>query len=228
MSTVARARELRRGERPCVCTTAIRCRIAVLLRSTLDQVRQSSLDAAKATGEYAKQQEQLEDVQKRAEKATSDLATATGRARVEALANAKALREEARQALFNAKAKAEAARQTARLRSIDAQEEVRKTRAVGGALTRDQFGGTGIAIEGPSQKAAQEAQNNLRAANKAVKDAQGILKGVPGSVELLNAKIISTQPVVSFDWSPDKEGLACMACLDQSLRVMIVTKLHLY
>ena len=47
-------------------------------------------------------------------------------------------------------------------------------------------------------------------------------------VELLNAKIISTQPVVSFDWSPDKEGLACMACLDQSLRVMIVTKLHLY
>jgi tape measure domain-containing protein len=148
----------------------------------LDQVRQSSLDAAKATGEYAKQQEQLEDVQKRAEKATSDLATATGRARVEALANAKALREEARQALFNAKAKAEAARQTARLRSIDAQEEVRKTRAVGGALTRDQFGGTGIAIEGPSQKAAQEAQNNLRAANKAVKDAQGIVADLTTSI----------------------------------------------
>ena len=148
----------------------------------LDQVRQSSLDAAKATGEYAKQQEQLEDVQKRAEKATSDLATATGRARVEALANAKALREEARQALFNAKAKAEAARQTARLRSIDAQEEVRKARAVGGPLTRDQFGGTGIAIEGPSQKAAQEAQNNLRAANKAVKDAQGVVSELTKSI----------------------------------------------
>ena len=148
----------------------------------LDQARQSSLDAAKATGEYAKQQEQLEEVQKRAEKATSDLATATGRARVEALANAKALREEARQALFNAKAKAEAARQTARLRAIDAREEVSKARAVGGSLTRDQFGGTGIAIEGPSQKAAQEAQNNLRAANKAVKDAQGVVSELTKSI----------------------------------------------
>jgi len=148
----------------------------------LDQVRQSSLDAAKATGEYAKQQEQLEEVQARAEKATSDLATATGRARVEALANAKALREEARQALFNAKAKAEAARQTARLRAIDAQEEVRKARAVGGPLTRDQFGGTGIAIEGPAQKASQEAQNNLRAANKAVKDAQGVVSELTKSI----------------------------------------------
>lgn len=151
----------------------------------LDQVRQSSLDAAKATGEYAKQQEQLEEVQARAEKATSDLATATGRARVEALANAKALREEARQALFNAKAKAEAARQTARLRAIDAQEEVRKARAVGGPLTRDQFGGTGIAIEGPAQKASQEAQNNLRAANKAVKDAQGVVSELTKSINSL-------------------------------------------
>ena len=63
---------------------------------------------------------------------------------------------------------------------------------------------------------------------RTVKDANGLLKGVPGSVELLNAKIISTQPVVSFDWSPDKQGLACMACLDQTIRVMIVTKLNLY
>ena len=65
-------------------------------------------------------------------------------------------------------------------------------------------------------------------AQRTVKDVNGIQMGVAGSVELLNAKIISTQPVVSFDWSPDKEGLACMACLDQTLRVMIVTKLHLY
>ena len=65
-------------------------------------------------------------------------------------------------------------------------------------------------------------------AQRTVKDVNGIQMGVAGSVELLNAKIISTQPVVSFDWSPDKEGLACMACLDQTLRLMIVTKLHLY
>ena len=33
---------------------------------------------------------------------------------------------------------------------------------------------------------------------------------VPGSVELLNARIIGTQPVVSFDWSSDKEGKASL------------------
>ena len=54
------------------------------------------------------------------------------------------------------------------------------------------------------------------------------MKGVMGRVELLNARIIGSQPVVAFDWSPDKEGLACMACLDQTVRVFIVTKLHKY
>lgn len=60
------------------------------------------------------------------------------------------------------------------------------------------------------------------------KDADGALHGVAGSVELLNARIIGSQPIVAFDWSPDKEGLACMACLDQTIRVYIVTKLHKY
>tara|TARA_B100000795_G_scaffold171442_1_gene129229 strand:- start:104 stop:598 length:495 start_codon:yes stop_codon:yes gene_type:complete len=63
---------------------------------------------------------------------------------------------------------------------------------------------------------------------RSIKDANGVMKGQPGSVELLNSKVISTQPIVSFDWSPDKEGLACMCCLDQTVRVNIVTKLHLY
>ena len=58
-------------------------------------------------------------------------------------------------------------------------------------------------------------------------DAKGVMKGQAGSVELLNSKVISAA-VVSFDWSPDTEGLACMACLDQTVRVNIVTKLHLY
>ena len=42
--------------------------------------------------------------------------------------------------------------------------------------------------------------------------------GVAGSVELLNSRVISTQPIVSFDWSPDREGLCCMSSLDQTLR----------
>lgn len=52
--------------------------------------------------------------------------------------------------------------------------------------------------------------------------------GVPGSLELLNSKVISSQPIVSFDWSPDKEGLCVLACLDQTIRSYIVTKLNKY
>ena len=52
--------------------------------------------------------------------------------------------------------------------------------------------------------------------------------GVVGSVELLNSKVISSQPVVSFDWSPDREGLCVLSCLDQTLRCYIVTKLNKY
>ena len=46
-----------------------------------------------------------------------------------------------------------------------------------------------------------------------------------GKVEMLNTAPISTQPVVSFDWSRDKEGLAVMAALDQTVRVVVCTKL---
>jgi WD40 repeat protein len=65
-------------------------------------------------------------------------------------------------------------------------------------------------------------------AARAVKDGEGFMKGVEGTVELLNAKIVGSQPIVSFDWSSDKEGLAVCACLDQTVRVFIVTKLNKY
>lgn len=52
--------------------------------------------------------------------------------------------------------------------------------------------------------------------------------GVAGTVELLNSKVISTQPIVSLDWSPDKEGLCVLSCLDQTVRCFIVTKLNKY
>jgi WD40 repeat protein len=42
--------------------------------------------------------------------------------------------------------------------------------------------------------------------------------GVMGDVELLNSRVVSTQPIVCFDWSPDRAGLCCMGSLDQSLR----------
>jgi hypothetical protein len=41
---------------------------------------------------------------------------------------------------------------------------------------------------------------------------------VAGSVELLASRAVSSQPVASLDWSPDKEGLFCCAAFDQTLR----------
>lgn len=52
--------------------------------------------------------------------------------------------------------------------------------------------------------------------------------GMPGTVELLNSRVISTQPIVSFDWSDSREGLCVLSCLDQTLRVFICTKLNKY
>ena len=46
----------------------------------------------------------------------------------------------------------------------------------------------------------------------------GLPVGKMGEVELLNSRVISTQPVTSFDWSPDRAGLCCLSCLDQILR----------
>ncbi len=51
-----------------------------------------------------------------------------------------------------------------------------------------------------------------------VQDPKGQELGVAGSVELLASRNLSTQPVSSLDWSPDKEGLFCCAAFDQTLR----------
>lgn len=59
-------------------------------------------------------------------------------------------------------------------------------------------------------------------------DADGRLLGVCGTVELLNSRVLSTQPIVSMDWSADREGLCVLASLDQTVRVYIVSKTHKY
>ncbi|CAG9329157.1 unnamed protein product [Blepharisma stoltei] len=63
---------------------------------------------------------------------------------------------------------------------------------------------------------------------RSVQDMNGNPKGVPGSVTMLNQRDLSTQPVASFDWSADRLGLAVLSCLDQSMKVIITTKLNLY
>ena len=46
-----------------------------------------------------------------------------------------------------------------------------------------------------------------------------------GRVELLNARIIAPQPIAAFDWHADRAGLACVVALDQTARVLLITKL---
>ncbi len=64
--------------------------------------------------------------------------------------------------------------------------------------------------------------------SRCVKDDNEIDKGVIGTLSLLNSKEITTQPIIGFDWHPDKIGLSCMVALDQSVKVYIITKLNLY
>lgn len=57
-------------------------------------------------------------------------------------------------------------------------------------------------------------------------DGDGVAKGVAGTLNLLQNVTLSTQPIASLDWSPDKQGLCVCASFDQSVRVLIVTKLN--
>lgn len=49
--------------------------------------------------------------------------------------------------------------------------------------------------------------------------------GVPGSLTLLQNIGLSSQPASAFDWNLDKLGLACTSAFDQTVRVLITTKL---
>jgi len=58
------------------------------------------------------------------------------------------------------------------------------------------------------------------------KDDNDLEVGVPGTVSSLQNMTLASQPLSSFDWSPDKMGLAVCTGLDQTLRMIIVTKLN--
>lgn len=59
-------------------------------------------------------------------------------------------------------------------------------------------------------------------------DGDGIEEGVVGSLKLLQNRLLSSQPVSTLDWSPDKLGLGVCTSFDQTVRVIITTKLNLY
>ncbi|KAL0276141.1 UNVERIFIED_CONTAM: hypothetical protein PYX00_003776 [Menopon gallinae] len=49
-------------------------------------------------------------------------------------------------------------------------------------------------------------------------DGDGLPIGVVGNLSLLQNMTISTQPISSFDWSPDKQGLGVCTSFDQTVR----------
>lgn len=57
---------------------------------------------------------------------------------------------------------------------------------------------------------------------------EGASQGIAGTLNMINATTISTQPVNSFDWNADFEGLAVCGAFDQTVRVLMTTKLNLY
>lgn len=58
-----------------------------------------------------------------------------------------------------------------------------------------------------------------------VKDAEsGEAMGCVGTVQLVAQRTLSSQPMASFDWHPDKAGLFVSAAFDQCIRVGVVTK----
>ena len=63
---------------------------------------------------------------------------------------------------------------------------------------------------------------------RSLKNSEGQEAGVMGKVELLNQRDIAQQCISSLDWNRDKLGLSVMTGLDQTVRVMVVTKLNLY
>lgn len=62
---------------------------------------------------------------------------------------------------------------------------------------------------------------------RSLKDAEGAERGVAGAVEELNKAKVGDQPINALDWNAGKEGLLACTSFDQSVRVMLVTKLGL-
>ncbi|CBH16865.1 hypothetical protein, conserved [Trypanosoma brucei gambiense DAL972] len=62
---------------------------------------------------------------------------------------------------------------------------------------------------------------------RTLRDSDGVAKGIAGCVEELNKAKVGDQPIHTMDWNRSKEGLLACASFDQSIRVMLVTKLSL-
>lgn len=134
-------------------------------------------EAREASGQYAAQQAALAKIQDKTTAATEAVASATGKARLEAIANAKALRQEteqylavARAALIAAKAKAVAAQRESK---VALSQAVAKT----GRGFEGQLGANQVVFDGQKQ-----AEANVRAANANVAGAEKEIDRLTGII----------------------------------------------
>ncbi|SPQ98701.1 unnamed protein product (mitochondrion) [Plasmodiophora brassicae] len=58
-----------------------------------------------------------------------------------------------------------------------------------------------------------------------IKNEFGQDQGVAGTVTCLNKRKVADQPIVSLDWNASKLGLSVLTALDQTMKIVIVTKL---
>jgi tape measure domain-containing protein len=135
--------------------------------------------AGQASAEYRDQQERLAKIQDKTTEATNSLATATGKARQEAIANAKAIRQETIQYLANARAatiaaqaKAAAARNEANVTQQQTAQELSQGDfgLRGGNIASSRPGGNDPAVKAAENR-ARKAEANVRIAEKNERDA---------------------------------------------------------
>lgn len=170
----------------------------IALGAGLAYVASQSGVAAQATGEYAKQARALAEIQDKVASATERVASATGKARAEALANAKALREETKQYLANAQAALIAAQAKAIEVRNRARQELQSLPINSGA------GGGPDRLNGVLQRNTRpviDANANAKAAEAAVIGFQKELNRLTGIIEAAAPPAIAAVG----DGKPDKK-----------------------
>lgn len=65
-------------------------------------------------------------------------------------------------------------------------------------------------------------------ANRFKESSDGHNQGCSGTLQMLQATALSSQPINCFDWSPDRIGLGVCGAFDQTVRVLVTTKLNTY
>lgn len=144
-----------------------------------------SNEATKATGAYANAQTEAARITERAAKVAQDLAGAHGKVRQEALAAARAERENTKQKLAGARASV-----------VLARAELAKARAFQQGQNRASFGaggvpGTGAFIQGSGDKALAQAQGNLAAAQSTVASLEKSIESIAASINAATAPSVA-------------------------------------